>query len=138
MVDRSNAMTLRIPKWIVTPLLAILIGGYAIYQFGRDATVQEGVNSNSRIAATVFVKSGYLPRLVELPADVENVIRFQTKNTYDCSASLVIPRLGIERLLPPNGTVDISVPPQPAGTEVTAGCSMGMYSFVIRFTDETN
>jgi hypothetical protein len=56
-----------------------------------------------------------------------------TNGTFDCSSSVKIPSLAIQKTLPPTGATDIDIPPQTAGTKLKGVCIMGMYNFEIAF-----
>ena len=83
--------------------------------------------------ATISVRGGYSPNSITLEANKPSRLNMVTKNTYDCSASLVIPSLGINKTLPSSGTTPIDIQAQKPGTEITGSCSMGMYAFKIKF-----
>lgn len=81
----------------------------------------------------VNAKTGYTPKLSEAKANTTTILRVSTKSTFDCSTALKIPKLGITKNLPASGDTDIEIAAQPAGTVIDATCSMGMYSFQIKF-----
>jgi plastocyanin domain-containing protein len=81
----------------------------------------------------VAVKEGYDPRAVEAKAGVPVVLEMKTDGTYDCSATFMIPDLGVRAQLPSSGVTDIEIPAQKAGTNLVATCGMGMYSLEIKF-----
>jgi len=126
-------MQIRLSKRIVSLGLVAIVAVIVIAVFGKRTDDSATIVDNSAVDGTITVKAGYFPREVVLPADRKTVLRFITNNTYDCSASLLIAKLRIEKFLPPTGNTDIVLPAQPAGTELMAGCSMGMYSFKIKF-----
>lgn len=82
---------------------------------------------------TVTAKGGYFPAQLTAKADMPTTLRITTNNTFDCSAALTIPSLGVRRMLPPNGNTDIPIPPQESGTRLSGTCSMGMYGFDVEF-----
>lgn len=125
-------MQLKIPKRVVAVAIISIVSVAAIIVFGQN-TKPDVAGMNSAIDGTVRVKAGYYPREITLPANRETILRLETKDTYDCSASFSISKLGIEKFLPPNGATDITLPAQPENSEIIAGCSMGMYSFKIKF-----
>jgi plastocyanin domain-containing protein len=61
------------------------------------------------------------------------VLNLVTNKTYSCSRDFVIPDLNYYQLLPDTGTVQVEIPPQPAGTRMKFTCSMGMYTGTIVF-----
>lgn len=124
---------MRINKRVLLLVVISVVCGLAIALFGskkQDGQVQV---INTEPSAVIKVKAGYKPNEVVLPAGKPSILRFETNDTYDCSASLYIGEFHIERFLPPNGITDIEIPAQPKGKEVIAGCAMGMYSFKIKF-----
>jgi plastocyanin domain-containing protein len=78
--------------------------------------------------------SGYSPRRLYAKSGEAILLNIVTNNTFSCARDLVIPGLGIEKLLPQTGVVPVSIPAQPAGTVMRFSCSMGMYTGEIIFT----
>ncbi len=81
----------------------------------------------------IRAKGGYSPRVVTAKAGVETLLRMNTSGTFDCSASLVIPKLSYQKFLQPEGTEDIVISAEQAQGTLQGLCSMGMYNFQIRF-----
>ena len=81
----------------------------------------------------ISAKGGFSPRATTAKADTPTTLKIKTSGTFDCSSSVSIPKLGYQTNLPPTGETVIDVPPQKAGSTLTGLCSMGMYSFTIRF-----
>lgn len=81
----------------------------------------------------ITAKGGYLPRVVTAKAGVPTVLRMNTSGTFDCSASLVIPRLSYQKFLQPSGSEDIAIAPEQARGTLQGLCAMGMYSFKVIF-----
>jgi plastocyanin domain-containing protein len=90
------------------------------------------INNNQQTIA-ISAKGGYVPQNTNAKANTPTVLKVNTQGTFDCSASLVIPDLGYKQFLPPQGTTEITIPPQKPGTSLTGVCSMGMYNFTINF-----
>lgn len=126
-------MQIKISKKFIRVFLVVIVGVALIALFGRKNPTPEIINVKGQSVAVIQVKAGYYPQELVLQANKENVLRFVTKNTYDCSASLLIAKLQIEKFLPPTGSTDIIIPAQEPGTEIVAGCSMGMYNFKLKF-----
>lgn len=80
----------------------------------------------------VTVRGGYTPKKSIAKAGVPTIVRFNTSSTYDCSASIRIPSLGISKFLPATGATDIDVG-TPQVSTLRGTCGMGMYSFEIDF-----
>jgi plastocyanin domain-containing protein len=81
----------------------------------------------------VIAKGGYSPSVITAEANKETILRVNTNNTFDCSSALTIPKLGIQKNLPVTGETEIVLGSQKPGTEIEGTCSMGMYSFKIKF-----
>lgn len=123
--------------WII--FVVSLIGGtvWLGTQSGQELAVEKG-DSNVAVENGVQVidltaKGGYTPRSTTASADTPTILRVATNGTFDCSSALTIPSLNYAQNLPPSGTTDITIPPQPAGTKLKGMCSMGMYRFEIAF-----
>ncbi len=83
--------------------------------------------------ATIKVRGGYTPNEITLKAGIPTRLNFETKNTYDCSLQLYIPKLDYSNTLPSTGNTFISIEPQTAGSEITGSCGMNMYGFKLKF-----
>lgn len=94
----------------------------------QNVTVSDGVQY-----VTILARGGYSPRVSTAEANIPTKLVMKTDGTYDCSASLVIRTLGYQKILPAVGEEVIDLGTRAAGEVIQGGCSMGMYSFVIRF-----
>jgi plastocyanin domain-containing protein len=83
--------------------------------------------------ATIKVKAGYTPNEITLKAGVPTRLVFETKNTYDCSLQLNIPKLDFSKTLPSTGSTELTIASQEAGSEITGSCGMRMYGFKLKF-----
>ncbi len=116
---------------------AVIIAGAALYKSGTQSPETGGVvatiDATGKQIVDITARGGYSPRLVRAQAGRETIIRVSTKDTYDCSVSLVIPKLDYEKFLSPVGTEEIAIPAEKANGTINGLCSMGMYSFKIVF-----
>jgi plastocyanin domain-containing protein len=80
----------------------------------------------------INARGGYQPRKSVARAGMPTVIRFNTTNTFDCSASVRIPSLNVSEVLPQTGVKNIDVGTQKIGT-LQGSCGMGMYPFEVEF-----
>lgn len=120
---------------ILSVVISVAIIGGALYLSSRGG---EGETNNIRVEngkqiIKINAKGGYFPRKTKAAADIPTVIRMNTKGTFDCSSSLVIPKLGYRKILPAEGNTDIELQAQKAGTKIQGLCGMGMYNFEISF-----
>ena len=81
----------------------------------------------------ISAKGGYSPRKAVAKAGMPTILRVSTRGTFDCSASLVIPKLSYQKFLQPSGTEDIAIAPEQAQGTLQGLCSMGMYNFQVVF-----
>ncbi|MDO8561471.1 MAG: cupredoxin domain-containing protein [bacterium] len=81
----------------------------------------------------ISAKGGYSPRIVLAKAGLPTTLRVATRGTFDCSASLVIPKLQYQKFLSPTGTEEIPISAEQAQGTMQGLCSMGMYNFQIKF-----
>ena len=81
----------------------------------------------------ITAKGGYSPRVVVAKAGVPTTLRVTTNGTFDCSASVVIPKLSYQKFLPSTGTTDIAISAEQAQGTLQGLCAMGMYNFQIKF-----
>jgi len=123
------------PILISIIISALLIGGgfWLATQSSGDAegavaTIVDGIQY-----VDISAKGGYSPRVIEAKAGMPTVLRMKTSGTFDCSASLVIPKLSYQKFLQPSGTEEISISSEQAQGTMQGLCSMGMYSFEIDF-----
>ncbi len=101
-----------------------------------------GADAGAVVSATVVdgmqfidisAKGGYSPRVVVAKAGMPTTLRVATNGTFDCSSSLVIPKLSYQKFLPSSGTEDIPISAEQAQGTLQGLCAMGMYSFQVRF-----
>lgn len=81
----------------------------------------------------ITAKGGYSPRVVVAKAGVPTILRMTTSGTFDCSASVVIPKLSYQKFLQSSGTTDIAISAEQAQGTLQGLCAMGMYNFQIKF-----
>lgn len=99
-----------------------------------DVETEENVSVvNGEQVVVIDAKGGYSPRLSQAKANIPTTIKVNTKGTFDCSSSLVIPDIGYRANLPFSGETVIEIPAQRAGTTLRGFCAMGMYSFLVNF-----
>lgn len=110
--------------WLVSPKSDIVGGG---------ATPPTALIVDGRQFIDISAKGGYSPRVVVAKAGIPTILRMSTSGTFDCSASLIIPKLSYQKFLQPSGTEDILISAEQARGTLQGLCSMGMYNFKITF-----
>lgn len=105
-----------------------------LQQWARDGIVPNTAqNPDGSQSLAVLAWNGYYPINVAARAGVPAVLRIYTNKTYDCSRAFLIPELKVRRLLPPAGVTEFAIPARAKGSRLFGTCSMGMYTFTIRF-----
>ena len=98
---------------------------------GGDTSTVSLVDGKQIIDITA--KGGFSPRFISAKSGIPTVLRVKTDGTFDCSASLVIPKLSYQKFLPSSGTEEIAIAPEQAQGTMRGLCGMGMYNFHIKF-----
>jgi Cu+-exporting ATPase len=120
--------------------IAVVLIGWAFWVIGAKPSVVTGsvgaptatiVDGKQLIDITA--KGGYSPRVVVAKAGVPTILRVTTNGTFDCSASVVIPKLSYQKFLKSSGTEDIAISAEQAQGTLQGLCAMGMYNFQIKF-----
>ena len=122
---------------IISIVVSVLLVGGAFWLSARSSGGGGGSVTATIVGGVQYVditaKGGYSPRVIEAKAGMPTVLRMKTSGTFDCSASLVIPKLSYQKFLQPSGTEEINIPGEQAQGTMQGLCSMGMYNFQIRF-----
>lgn len=131
-------------KWALifsVGILAVLFGSQ--WWTGRASTPAVSVASESpttisedgKQVITMQAGGGYQPKVIQAKAGIPTELRVITNGTFDCSASLVIPRLNYQQFLPSTGTTIIPISATDATGILHGQCAMGMYRFRIEFQE---
>lgn len=94
----------------------------------KNIEVRDGVQY-----VTIDAKGGYSPKVSSAQAGLPTKLVVRTNGTYDCSAALVIRSVGYQKILPQTGEEVIDIGTSQLGTTLRGNCSMGMYSFAVKF-----
>jgi hypothetical protein len=106
--------------------------GYGVKNDAAQANQNNVTMKDGKQIVEIRVRGGYAPRVSNAKAGVPTVLRFITDNTFDCSSSIRIPKLGVSKMLPTTGETDIPVDNPEAGM-LQGSCGMGMYRFAVEF-----
>ena len=122
---------------IISIVFSVLLVGWAFWLSARSSGGGGGSATATIVGGVQYVditaKGGYSPRVIEAKAGMPTILRMKTSGTFDCSASLVIPKLSYQKFLQPSGTEEINIPSEQAQGTMQGLCSMGMYNFQIKF-----
>lgn len=115
---------MNVQDWLVVAAAAALTALLAWYFFGpkssRRANLADGVQ-----VATVIVKGGYSPSLVEVEAGVPVRLLFDRQESGDCSSRVVFPDFKINQTLPADATTAVEFTPADPG-DYDFACGMNM------------
>lgn len=117
--------------------IAIVVGAIMISVNDSGETINTTKASNVSIVdgkqiVEIDARGGYTPRQSFAKAGIPTVVRFNTRNTFDCSAFVRIPSLNISKTLEQTGSTDIEIGSQGVQT-LQGSCGMGMYPFEVVF-----
>ena len=124
---------------LISLVVSVVIVGWAFWLVSPQSPSDSGAppSTASMVDGKQYIdiaaKGGYSPRVVTAKAGVPTVLRVATNGTFDCSASLVIPKLSYQKFLNPSGVEDIEISAEKAQGTLQGLCAMGMYSFQIKF-----
>ena len=126
----------KIPVAISIVVVAIFIGWAIAFSGDRPAT-DTASRANVKIIdgvqyVDISARGGFQPRVSAGQAGLPTVLRFNTANTFDCSASVIIPSLRISKNLPYTGQTEVDIGTSTVGT-LAGTCAMGMYPFAVEF-----
>ncbi|MEK7101283.1 MAG: cupredoxin domain-containing protein [Patescibacteria group bacterium] len=124
---------------IVSLLIAVVIIGGAVALGQKSDTTAQAVQNVSmegeKQIIEIDAKGGYFPGLTTAKAGVPTVLRLKTNGTYDCSSAVAIPSIGFRKNLEATGVTEVEVPANVAQGTLEGMCSMGMYTFSVKFID---
>lgn len=88
------------------------------------------LESGVQVADVSVFPTSYSPNYLQVKAGVPVKLNLTTNGGYGCTSAFRIPKLGVAKRLPQNGTESVEFTPQNKG-KLTWTCSMGMYSGTI-------
>lgn len=97
-------------------------------KYPEDIKIENGIQY-----VTINANGGYFPRISEAQGGIPTKLIVKTENTYDCSSALVIKSINYRSMLPQNGQTEIDLGTPKSGDAFQGTCSMGMYSFTVKF-----
>lgn len=98
-----------------------------------EATSAVTEENGKQIINVISRSGGYFPQQISAIAGKETILRMESKNSYGCERSFRIPKLNITKILPQEGITEIDLGKPEKGEKVLGTCSMGMYTFTIKF-----
>jgi len=105
-----------------------LVGSIYTFQNFLEVSKTDAVVNNNLQEVTINVYSnGYTPNSINLKKNVSTKLTLKSQNVQGCARAFTIPKMGISKVLPDNGTEIINFVPLNSGPLVFS-CSMGMYT----------
>lgn len=89
--------------------------------------------ANGSVVTITVENYGYSPDVAHAKAGEPVTLRLVTNNVRSCSRAIIIPSVGVQKILKQTGEALIEIPAQAKGTQMPYSCSMGMYSGTIIF-----
>lgn len=125
---------------LIAFVVSVVLISWAFFIVSAKPSVEKEIAATSAVSFVdgkqiidLSAKEGYSPRIISAKAGVPTVLRVSTDRTFDCSASLVIPKLSYQKLLQSSGVEEITISADQAQGNLQGLCSMGMYGFQIQF-----
>ena len=120
---------------LISLFISFIIIGGAVLLRGTSSNAESGVAimEDGKQFIDISARGGYSPSIITAKAGIPTVLRVKTSGTFDCSASLVIPKLSYQKFLQPSGVEEITIPPEKAVGTLQGLCGMGMYNFQVKF-----
>ena len=115
-------------------ILGLIVTIGIIFSGSNKESKQQVEIKNGIQYVTIDAKGGYSPQMTTAQAGIPTKLIVKTNGTYDCSASLVIRSIGLEKILPQTGETEIDIGIPKSGEPLRGVCGMGMYSFQINFS----
>ena len=115
--------------------IVLIIGAFVLSKGNNSGDVAAANNVtivDGKQIIEIKAKGGYEPKKSVAKAGIPTILRFETSGTFDCSSSIRISSLGINKNLPQSGSTDIDIGIAKA-TNIQGTCGMGMYPFQIDF-----
>ncbi|MEI7604513.1 MAG: cupredoxin domain-containing protein [bacterium] len=129
--EKNNKIALIFGSFLTVVLLFLFAIILLVSNSDSKSAIKANINSNGEQVVELVAKNGYTPKISSIEANKPAILRVNTNGTFDCSSSISIPKLSINKTLPTSGTTDIDIPAMVSGSIINGTCSMGMYSFQI-------
>ncbi|MDP1743221.1 MAG: sulfite exporter TauE/SafE family protein [Candidatus Amesbacteria bacterium] len=101
-----------------------------IWAFSETFLTSDKSQVTSNTVEITATSGGYSPREFTVKINEPVTVTINSKNNRSCARAFTIPSLGIQKILPENGTEIVTFTPTSTG-RIAFSCSMGMYTGVI-------
>ncbi|KAB5607862.1 HAD-IC family P-type ATPase [Bifidobacterium jacchi] len=115
----------------VSLLVAAVITWAVIRFFFAERRGVKGSVKGGEQRATIVVRGGYSPDVIELEAGVPITLGFDRRETGECTSHVVFSDLGVDAMLPGNETTQVRLPALAAG-DYPFACGMNMVHGLLR------
>lgn len=105
----------------------------SFWDSGNEKSTSNVTIKNGIQYITIDAKGGYKPETTLAKWGIPTKLIMNTKNTYDCSAAVVVPSVNYREILPENALTEIDLGTPKVGEKIPGNCSMGMYHFSVIF-----
>jgi plastocyanin domain-containing protein len=115
---------------VAAVVAATLASGPAPLDRARQGEAVRAADGVQELAVTV-AQGVYSPNVLRAKAGVPLRLRVEVRERHSCATKLLVPDLKLDVDLPPQGRVDLLIPPAPAGSYLfTCGLKMVKGSIV--------
>ncbi|MBT1161585.1 HAD-IC family P-type ATPase [Bifidobacterium sp. SO1] len=115
---------------VAAALTWLIIRFFFAPQHGTAGTLGNGMQT-----ATITVKGGYSPAVIEMRAGTPITLTFDRQETGECTSHVVFGDLALDAMLPGDTRTNVHLPALPAG-EYPFACGMNMVHGLLRVTGD--
>jgi len=128
--------------YLILSLLVITVIAFLFLYFSDNESTEQVKAKNTetvteengvQIINVISTSGGYFPEKITAKAGQKTLLRMESQNSYGCERSFRIPSLNIIEVLPQEGITEIDLGTPEKGENILGSCSMGMYTFTIKF-----
>lgn len=140
--DRQRRDESKLMEPNIFPIAAALLAAAAltwliIRFFFAPRQGSTGTMTNGIQTATITVRGGYSPSVIDMKAGTPITLTFDRQETGECTSHVVFGDLAIDAMLPGNTRTDVHLPALPAG-DYPFACGMNMVHGLLRVTGDSN
>jgi len=97
-----------------------------------DKTSNNQINIQENKAVIKITRNGYSPDVITIKKNAKITLQVINEDGYGCIQAFVIPKLNIQKIIPPGKSESFLIDIPENETEIAFMCSMGMYKGVIK------
>lgn len=126
-----------LPAAITATVVAALLTWGILRFFFAPRKSTAGKMAGGMQTATITVKGGYSPAVIEMRAGIPITLTFDRQESGECTSHVIFGDLGLDAMLPGNTTTEVKLPALAAG-DYPFACGMNMVHGLLRVTAGDN